>query len=348
MSVLLVSWSIFGQVETLISANGILIRPGGVRDVYPEAAGIIQELFVKQGDSVQVGDPIARILPVGMARDLQNVESEIANLQTQAKLLRAQLLAKSSKSKATPQSDDPGTPVLDDSSLTGPAATNAVPLCPVVLPPPDPNEDTATKAARAALAEVDKRTSDLVLRLRKLDKDVKSYPVLNSPLAGFIVELNVTENMDVDARTSLVQMELTGAGGADLLGVLYVDSADASTMVEVGMMAEIRPPGLSNETGSLVGEVSRVATFPSNKKQMMRVIGHEELVNLWLKDRLLKEVHITLKHNKLSKDDNMYEWTGRGTSALEIPSGTICTAQIVVKKTAPIAYIFPMYHRTAR
>ena len=356
ITILIVSWSIFGEVQTLISANGILIRPGGVRDVYPDAAGNVHQIFVKQGDNLQVGDPIARIVPSTLSRDRQNVESEIATLNTQARMLRGQLSSLGVKPQArtapveTPETDAVPAPNVPIDATGADTSTNA----PVTANPDQPSagtslSDPATiKSTRNALAEVEKRASDLVLRLRKLDREVNAIPMLRSPLAGFVVELNITEGMDVDVRSSVVQLELSGNAGTDLLGVLYVDSADASTMVKVGMVAEIRPPGLSNETGSLIGEVSRVATFPSNKKQMLRVIGHEELVNLWLKDRLLKEVHVTLRHKSFGKDESAYEWTGLGTSAMEIPSGTICTAQIVVKKTAPIGYIFPIYHRTAR
>ncbi|PTY03562.1 hypothetical protein DB346_06750 [Verrucomicrobia bacterium LW23] len=381
-------WAVFGEVETLVNANGILLRPGGVRDIYPEHAGMVRNVLVKLGDNVQVGQPIARILPVNLSREIQNVEAEIDRLRNQAHLLRLK-----ANQPATQHPQHPQRPPASPASPTN-SAVPAPPAHPVIshaakyiaflamfsdtqTPPPLPDLPTlraeakameanpqtdstpatderpvsradtisgpTTEGGLAALEQVEKLTLELVLRLRKLDKQADDYPALRSPIAGYVVELSVTEGLDVEMNTSLVQLELTGADGGDLFGIIYVDAADASTMVKLGMVAEIRPPGMHNEAGALVGEVTRIASFPSNKKQITRVIGHEELVNMWLRDKLLKEVYVTLRRKPTDKQ--AYEWTGRGASSLEIPSGTICTAQIIVHKTPPITLILPSLSR---
>ena len=52
-------WSVFGRIPVNINADGVCIISGGVRTVYSESTGIIDEVLVKEGDKVEKGDVIA-------------------------------------------------------------------------------------------------------------------------------------------------------------------------------------------------------------------------------------------------------------------------------------------------
>lgn len=54
-------WSIFGRIPVNINANGIYMTGSGIHVVYSANNGIVEEVFVKDGDAVNEGDVIARL-----------------------------------------------------------------------------------------------------------------------------------------------------------------------------------------------------------------------------------------------------------------------------------------------
>jgi HlyD family secretion protein len=54
-------WGVFGSVRTNVHGQGILCRPGGVFKVPSEGSGVVMEVLVKPGDTVEMNQVIARI-----------------------------------------------------------------------------------------------------------------------------------------------------------------------------------------------------------------------------------------------------------------------------------------------
>lgn len=54
-------WSIFGRLPVNVNANGIYMGKDGMHSVVAEADGIVQEIFVSEGDNVTVGQKIAQL-----------------------------------------------------------------------------------------------------------------------------------------------------------------------------------------------------------------------------------------------------------------------------------------------
>lgn len=52
-------WSIFGRLPVNVNANGIYMGKDGMHAVVAEADGIVQEVFVAEGDTVTAGEKIA-------------------------------------------------------------------------------------------------------------------------------------------------------------------------------------------------------------------------------------------------------------------------------------------------
>jgi putative peptide zinc metalloprotease protein len=65
------------------------ILPGQHTDVRAQVAGMIEEVYVDEGDVVKAGDPIARLTERDFQADLAQVEAEIVERQARLKLLRA-------------------------------------------------------------------------------------------------------------------------------------------------------------------------------------------------------------------------------------------------------------------
>ncbi len=54
-------WSIFGRLPVNVNANGIYMGKDGMHTVVAEADGIVQEVFVAEGDTVTAGEKIAKL-----------------------------------------------------------------------------------------------------------------------------------------------------------------------------------------------------------------------------------------------------------------------------------------------
>jgi len=64
-------WAIFGSLVTTLPTSGVLVRPAGIQEILSDSAGRITEINVRAGDSVKVGQPLAKILTA------QGVESPV-------------------------------------------------------------------------------------------------------------------------------------------------------------------------------------------------------------------------------------------------------------------------------
>jgi multidrug efflux pump subunit AcrA (membrane-fusion protein) len=77
-------WSIFDTIPTKIAAEGMLIRPGGLYEVYAPAEGVITEIHVAEGGVVAKAQPLATI-------DQPELTAQIAELSATLEQQRAQL-----------------------------------------------------------------------------------------------------------------------------------------------------------------------------------------------------------------------------------------------------------------
>jgi biotin carboxyl carrier protein len=72
------AWSIFGTVSTTIPAEGMLIRPGGLSEIYAPEAGTIGAINVAEGDLITKGQPVATLDQPELSAQIAQLESELA------------------------------------------------------------------------------------------------------------------------------------------------------------------------------------------------------------------------------------------------------------------------------
>ncbi|HAU99879.1 MAG TPA: hypothetical protein DCW47_01640 [Lachnospiraceae bacterium] len=54
-------WSVFGRIPVTIKANGIYMTNGGIHVIYSENGGMVEEILVSDGDTVERNDVIVRL-----------------------------------------------------------------------------------------------------------------------------------------------------------------------------------------------------------------------------------------------------------------------------------------------
>lgn len=94
----LIVFACWGEIARKASVHGVLLPVGGLIHVSAQQAGVISELLVKEGDDVQVGQPLARlrnerITAAGDAAALtaQALQARRASLETERRLTEQNL-----------------------------------------------------------------------------------------------------------------------------------------------------------------------------------------------------------------------------------------------------------------
>ncbi len=73
LAVVLVGWSVFGSVPSMVLGSGILVPPEGLMDVVALGQGQVTEVDVAPGDTIASGDILARISMPQLEAERQSV-----------------------------------------------------------------------------------------------------------------------------------------------------------------------------------------------------------------------------------------------------------------------------------
>ena len=77
------AWSMFGSIESRLTTECLLVRPGDRRAVLAELSGTVAEVLVDTGDAVRSGQAIARVRRPELRRSIRVARARVAALETQ-------------------------------------------------------------------------------------------------------------------------------------------------------------------------------------------------------------------------------------------------------------------------
>ena len=100
---ILLVWAIFGKLDIIASAEGRLVPQTYVKIVQPADAGIVEEILVKEGQTVQAGQVLIRMDTRVAQADQKTIETDLALRSLQLRRIDAELAEKPLLRKA----DDP-------------------------------------------------------------------------------------------------------------------------------------------------------------------------------------------------------------------------------------------------
>ncbi|WP_026069147.1 hypothetical protein [Legionella tunisiensis] len=91
------------------------------------------------------------------------------------------------------------------------------------------------------------------------------------------------------------------------------------------------------EYGSIVGVVEDIANFPSSQSSMMAVLSNEKLVEDFTKYGPQLYVRINLIK---ADTPSHYKWTASKGPNMIVTNGTLCTADIITKKSLLLVCLY--------
>ncbi len=81
------TWASLAKIDMVAVANGTVIPQGNIKPVQPASSGVVQTVFVKEGDRVAVGDALVQLDAAEMRTRLNKLRQELQVSQSQLRLM---------------------------------------------------------------------------------------------------------------------------------------------------------------------------------------------------------------------------------------------------------------------
>jgi len=367
-----VIWGFMGSVPTKVMASGVLIRPGGVFDVYAPGTGQVEQLAVKEGDTVTVGQVVARIAQPQLAREIESARARLVELRSQHKELSSYTskdLSLRTNTRSMQEAKLKDTIAFAEQRLASlkdqiaseeallekglitrqtvlqtrqsmfgtqellESAKNDLRQLPI-------SQLTTQTQGEQTVVQSQLRINDTERQIELLTQQLDQVSAVESPYGGRVVEIKRDPGDMVAMGTALLSLELTGQASTGLQVIAYVPPGEGKN-VEREMYVQISPSTAPREEyGFLVGKVSYVSEFPATPDGMMRVLANPTLVQ-----GLAAAGPPFAAYIELDRDANStsgYRWSSFKGNGVPVNSGTICTVSITIRERKPVELVIPM------
>jgi HlyD family secretion protein len=83
MTVAVIIWSFFAEMDEVVHATGKLQPRGSVQEVQSPVAGVISKMFVKEGQSVSVGESLVELDPKVSVAQVNSLEDQLTSMRSE-------------------------------------------------------------------------------------------------------------------------------------------------------------------------------------------------------------------------------------------------------------------------
>lgn len=365
-------WGIFGSIPSKVRGSCILIRPGGVDEIVAPGNGWVSDISVEAGDMVRHGQMIARVERSTSMDQIKSAEAKLHELrarQEQVKLINSRSTAEQGayladserglRAKIATAEEQVRTLegkirnqelLLEQGLITRQTLLNSRLEWSTARQSIDAFQNEIRQIGVRRLEsrkQTDTEQSSLAIQLNEAERNLASLmrssdqsSLVFSPFSGRVLEIKLAEGSPVNAGTSILTLEQTGASVSDLEAVVYIAPLDGKK-VKTNMDVQIAPSTVRQEEfGLMVGKVKSVADFPSSTEGMQRVLRNPQLVQQLAAGAAPIAVQADLTPSATTVSG--YKWTSPKGPDTRIESGTLCSATITVSNRRPISLVIPI------
>ncbi|MEO5815227.1 MAG: NHLP bacteriocin system secretion protein, partial [Gemmatimonadaceae bacterium] len=185
--------------------------------------------------------------------------------------------------------------------------------------------------------------ADAKRELEVVEREVRESSEIVSPYTGRILEVLATQGSYVRGGDPIATLDLRGRSVKGLEAVVYVKSTDGKRL-KPGMKIHLAPSTVRREEyGFLEGTVTFVSDFPATPRGMTRTLKNDKLVTSLAGNDAPYQVFADLTPD--ASTPSQYRWTSSKGPPVSIESGTMCTADILVREQRPIDMVVPILRR---
>lgn len=366
-----VLWGIFGTVPTKIAGQGILIRNGGVFDVVATGSGILKEMApLKSGDEVRKDQVIGRIAQPLLAQEIQLAEKSVEDArrerdrvarfveddlrlqkqslvqqratQIQAAEAKRELIAsleKSLKSQEGLRQEGVITQQRFEESRQRLYGTRQeLETIQNQLKQIEIQTLNLENQHRERMKSSDDHLFDTQDQLDRLKAKSNLVTQVVSPYDGKVVEVMATVGDMISEGRPLLSIQF---GGKSLEAEIYLPPHSEIKRVRPNTPVQISPNTAKREEyGFMLGRVVSVSEFPATPQGMMALLNNESLVQLLSQQGAPFVAHVELVPDAHTVSG--YQWSSQAGAGLDVSSGTLCTASVILRQQAPITLVIPL------
>ncbi len=367
-----VIWGIWGTVETTVSGQGILMKKGGVFSVTAQGSGVIQDIYFRQNDRVEVGQNIARVAQPQLKQKIKNAKRKIKDLEFKynktAKFGTADTQLES-RSLVQQRQD-----LLMDNSVQNDRIVwlkerlldqeRLLKLGLITKQEKFKTQETINDA-KEQIRQNNNKLKQLKIKKLQLDNNIQQKlldiqdeinvakgnlmalqnqfmlaSMVMSPYNGTIVGEGVQVGSRVSRGSPIVTLEIEGMDAGYLEAVLFVPP-DQGKKIKPGMVAHISPSTISvDKYGYIISLVNFVSPFPTTSADMQRLLQNKEMVSLLSKEGPPYEVRAVLVRDP--DTPSQFKWTSSKGPDQKIAAGSVLFASAVVQRRRPISLVIPL------
>ncbi len=370
-------WSLIGTVPVKISAQGILISPGGVLSVSSEHGGRITDLLVRSGQRVTIGQTVARLEQPEVRQELETAKAELAELARQRvqivefqgrdNKVQTALLAQKKKDILESlrhlgdrihwleerERNEAGLLAKEyinrnryiDTKIELNGAVEARSKVANELKQVERDETTLTIGKERELLDKEMLIGAATRKIDALNEKLARQSAVISPYSGDIVEFKVNQGEVVEKGKALFSLlpardeRTVQTKGGDLVAVVYVNPNDGKK-VRPGMAVQIAPSTVKREEyGFIMGHVKSVAEIPSTSEGMMRTLKNQQLVTSLSGGGAPFEVMVELERDPATPTG--FKWSSSRGPEAEVNTSTLADSTITVRQIHLISLAIP-------
>jgi len=364
-------WAFAGSIPTQVEGQGVLIKAGGVSDIFAQGSGPVKEVLIKEGDVVQQGQVVARIEQPELETRIANAKVQLAEqrrqhdrlinlnkrdlglLQDSSQLQRASLADtikfSEGRLKALQEQLQNEEQLLEKGLIT---RTQVLNTRQSIFSTQDQLERSRASLKQLTITDVSTRTqkedeiirsqlslNDAERQIAATEEQLKLQAEVLSPLPGRVLEVKVDAGNLISRGASIASLQEAGDSQSGLEAVIYVPAKDGK-YVENGMHVQISPLSAPREEfGYLVGKSVYVSEFPATRQGMVRLLSNDQLVQTLSVEGAPFAVYAQLTPKPGTTAG--YAWSSPKGEALKVNSGMICRVTITVESRRPIDLVIP-------
>lgn len=201
--------------------------------LYPEISGVVEQIFVQNGDYVEKGDKLVQMNTGVLEKQLQQAEAGYKIANAQLKQSKARLTEVENEFRRVKQ--------LEEKDLTSQAEVEQI------------EGQLLSAEADVELAEARLDQSEAQLNERR---DELNKAVIRAPISGTVGQRNAEVGMQVSTNSPLFMI-----GDLSRLKVEIILTENMLNQIEVGQTARILVEDRNGEERALNAELSRISPF---------------------------------------------------------------------------------------
>ena len=373
------AWLGFGQIDTRVQGRCILLSGGGVLDIASAAEGRLAGLSIKAGDQVVKGQVVARLQRTDFDQRLARAESRLADLTAMQRAGAALITRSRTMGNSGAAAEQQGMAgrldilqrritlarervaaqekLLADglatrqSLLSAQAALESLTLEQASLRSRSrqvafgaAEEQRALRLDEHKLAlQVKEAERELAVLRRQQDE----LMVVRSQYAGTVIEVKARDGTAMGSGSPVATIELEpdrASMRSPLVAVIFTDAGDGK-LLRPGMAAEITPSNVKRqEFGFIRAALGEVSPFPVSRAGIAQLLHNPDVARDLAGDKVMTTARAGLL---AAGDGEGFAWSSAARNPPAVRSGSMCNADIVVRKQRPIAMVWPALKKMA-